>query len=146
MKKTRAMQALNDRGIQAVITTFLLIVLIVSIVILLIYFNYQGALQGSKLSEEWYNMHAFTTIRNKIDNCLGVFERNDMVATLAVLDECIPPQAKGYAIERLAYFDCNYGYFTAGDMNDCANRLIFYMNVPQDRTKYCIARLIVCMR
>ncbi|MCD6478435.1 MAG: hypothetical protein J7L44_00945 [Candidatus Diapherotrites archaeon] len=146
MRNTKKARVLNNKGVQAVITTFLLIVLIVSIVILLIYFNYQGVLQESRLSEEWYSMHEFTTIRNRIDNCLKVFERNDMPSTLAALDKCIPPQAKGYAIERLAYFDCNYGYFTAGDVSDCGNRLIFYMNIPQDKTKYCLARLIVCTR
>jgi len=145
MEKKRRAFAPNNKGIQGVITTFLLIVLIVSIVMLLIHFNYQGALQESLLSKGWYTMEYRTTVRNRIVNCFRPFDKTDMAEIISDMNRCIPPKATGYAIERIADYGCNYGCFETGKMDNCANRLIFYMNIPQDRTKHCIAKLTVCM-
>jgi|GEM_PF-3408849 len=136
---------MGSRGVHEIMTTFFLIVLVVSIVLMLIYFNYMGALRESALSEEWYKMQYMTTLRNQIENCLKAYEKNDTVSLLADLNKCIPMHAKGYSLEQIANYDCNYGYFATGDTEHCEQQLIFFTNLPQDFVKSCLVKLRVCL-
>ncbi|MEM4598426.1 MAG: hypothetical protein QW400_01935 [Candidatus Diapherotrites archaeon] len=145
LKIARKVKIANQSGMNELITAFFLVVLVVSVVLMLIYFNYQGAIRQSAMTEQIYKMRYYTTLRNQIDNCIKAFEKNDTAVLISELGNCVPNEAKGYSIERIANYDCNYGYFEAGDTNNCETQLIFYSNIPQDMTKSCLVKMRVCI-
>ncbi|MEM4662537.1 MAG: hypothetical protein QXM75_00775 [Candidatus Diapherotrites archaeon] len=135
----------GKRGMHELMTAFFLVVLVVSVVLMLIYFNYQGAIIQSGMTDQIYKMRYYTTLKNQIENCLKAYEKGITEIIISDLNKCIPKEAKGYSIERIANYDCNYGYFETGDNDNCETHLIFYTNMPQESGKSCLAKLRVCI-
>ncbi|MCX8190476.1 MAG: hypothetical protein N3F05_04615 [Candidatus Diapherotrites archaeon] len=146
MKIAHKPNTADESGMHELMTAFFLVVIVISVVTMLIYFNYQGAIRQSIMAEQIYKMRYYTTLRNQIDNCLKAYEKNNTALLISELGKCIPDESKGYSIERIANYDCNYGYFEAGDTNNCETQLIFYSNIPQDLTKSCLVKMRVCLQ
>ncbi|MCX6801693.1 MAG: hypothetical protein NT067_01125 [Candidatus Diapherotrites archaeon] len=135
----------GKKGVHSIITTFFLVVVFVSVLLLLIFFNYQGALKEQELSKTPDFIERMALLRNQADNCLKASEQGDVQALFADLAKCLPAEAKAYYIERLAMNTCSYTKLEYGVFDNCEHIFVFYQNLPQQDTKTCLARLTVCV-
>ena len=97
----------NKKGF-SIMTAILLVIVFVSVLLLLIYLNYKNALEVEKLLKLPYFLQRTTTLRKEIVNCLNISEKEDLSQMFNDLNKCLPKQVKGYFIERLTLYECNY--------------------------------------
>ncbi len=135
----------GTRGAQNIITAFFLVVVFVTVLLLLIYFNYEGVVKRQKLSEAPYFLQNSSLLKDRIENCLLVPEKRELKELIPDLNKCMPREAKGYFIERLQAGDCTYSRIEFGEFDECKHFLVYYLNLPEDNTKICLARLSICL-
>ncbi|MEM0360575.1 MAG: hypothetical protein QXK06_04540, partial [Candidatus Diapherotrites archaeon] len=67
----------GQKGVQSVITAFFLVVVFVTVLLLLIYFNYEGVAKKQALSQSYHFFQQNAFYKDQIENCLKMPEKQD---------------------------------------------------------------------